>query len=99
MAPAIWIVIAVVFVAGVVLLGISSAMLRSLREPVPRVSSVSWPGLVDESLRDADVQLRVDMIERLSIVDNEWSRGVLQRANAEERDARVRSAIEGALER
>jgi hypothetical protein len=39
------------------------------------------------------------MIERLSIVNNEWSRGVLDRAHAEEADPRVRSAIELALER
>lgn len=75
-------------------------MLRSLREPARvRGSSASWPQLVDESLGETDVQLRLDMIDRLSIVNNDWSRSVLQRAKAEERDSRVRSAIALALER
>lgn len=95
-----WIVIAVAFVVGLLLLAISSAMMRSVREEAaPPQPSLAWPQLVDESLGGADVQLRLDMIERLSIVNNEWSRGVLDRAHAEEADPRVRSAIELALER
>ena len=95
-----WIVIAVAFVVGLLLLAISSAMMRSVREEAaPAQPSLAWPQLVDESLGGADVQLRLDMIERLSIVNSEWSRGVLERARAEEADARVRSAIELALER
>lgn len=95
-----WIVIAVAFVVGLLLLAISSAMMRSVRDEATAVQpSLAWPQLVDESLGGADVQLRLDMIERLSIVNSEWSRGVLQRARAEEADPRVRSAIELALER
>ena len=95
-----WIVIAVAFVVGLLLLAISSAMMRSVREETAPVrQSPGWPQLVDESLGGADVPLRLDMIERLSIVNSEWSRGVLQRARAEEADPRVRSAIELALER
>jgi len=93
-----WIVIAVVFVIGLLLLGISSAMLRSVREDSLGVQgAASWPRLVDESLEGAGPQLRLDMVERLAIVDSEWSRGVLERARAEERDPQVRSAIEIAL--
>lgn len=92
MAATTWIVIAVVFVLGVLLLGISSAMLRSPEAP-------GWPKLVDESMDNADVQLRLDMVERLAILNNAWSRDVLERAKAEERNNRVRSAIEGVLQR
>lgn len=92
------IIIAVVFVVGVLLIGISSAMLRSLREQ-PAPPPPTWPQLVDDSLRSADVRLRLDMVERLSIVNSGWSRDVLERAKAEETDPRVRSAIELALER
>ena len=94
-----WIVLAVVFAVGLLLFGIGSAMLRTLREEKPVPARVTWPQLVDESLADADAQLRMDMIERLSIVDTEWSRGVLERARAEDPDDAVRSAIELALRR
>jgi hypothetical protein len=92
-----WIVILVIFAVGLLLLAISSAMFRSLREETPVLARAAWPKLVDDSLADADVTLRLDVIERLSIVNSEWSRDVLERANAEERDARVRAAIEAAL--
>jgi hypothetical protein len=39
------------------------------------------------------------MVERLAIVGSDWSRGVLERAQAEETDPQVRSAIELALAR
>ena len=99
MASTAWIVIAVVFVVGLLLLGISSAMLRSVREETGAQQRASWPRLVDESLGGADTQLRLDVVERLAIVDNEWSRGVLERAHAEETDPQVRCAIELALAR
>lgn len=73
-------------------------MLRSLREEAP-AHAITWPQLVDESLGGADVRLRLDMIERLSIVNNEWSRGILERAGAEDPDESVRSAVKLALER
>ncbi len=88
--------IALVFVVGLLLFGIGSAMLRS----VPRASRKAgplWPQLIDESLESADKRLRLDMIERLSIVRTSWSRDVLQRARSEEVDPEVLSAIEGAL--
>lgn len=94
-----WIVLAVVFAFGLLLFGIGSAMLRTLRAEQPPRARITWPQLVDESLGNADAQLRLDMIERLSIVDTEWSRGVLERARAEDPDDAVRSAVELALER
>lgn len=98
MSTATWIIIGVVFVVGVLLLGISSAMLRSVSAE-PRAQSLTWLRLVDESLGNADVQLRLDMIERLAIVNSAWSRDVLQRAQDEETNASVRSAIDLALQR
>jgi hypothetical protein len=92
-----WIAILVIFAVGLLLLAISSAMFRSLREEVPVPARAAWPSLVDDSLADADAALRLDMVERLAIVNSPWSRDVLERANTEERDARVRAAIETAL--
>lgn len=99
MTSATWILIIVVFAVGVLLLAISSAMMRSLREESATPRGVTWPKLVDDTLTGADASLRLDMVERLSIVNSEWSRGILQRAKAEEPDPQVRSAIEAALER
>jgi hypothetical protein len=95
-----WIAIAVIFAAGLLLLVVSSVLMRSVREEAPtRVRGASWPQLVDESLADADAQLRLDMVERLGIINSAWSRDVLQCAKADEADPHVRSAIEVALRR
>ncbi|HKU66593.1 MAG TPA: hypothetical protein VJP85_02350 [Candidatus Baltobacteraceae bacterium] len=100
MASATWIVIAVIFAAGLLLLAISSAMMRSLREEAPvSAGARSWTRLVDDTLASADVPMRLDMVERLGIVDSEWSREILKRARSEENDPHVRSAIDVALER
>ncbi len=56
-----------------------------------------WPKLIDDSIEDADEGLRRDMIDRLSLVPSEWSRGVLQQALAEERDPALRSLIQSTL--
>jgi hypothetical protein len=96
-----WIVIGVVFAVGLLLLGISSAMLRSLKEEAPSISRPAprstWPRLVDDALADADARLRLDMVERLALIDSDWSRGVLEWAREEERDPQVRAAIDAAL--
>lgn len=94
-----WIVFAVIFAVGLLLFGIGSAMLRSLREEHPAQPQPNWPQLVDESLANAGTQLRLDVVERLSIIDTEWSRGVLERARAEDPDETVRAAVELALSR
>lgn len=89
-----WIVFAVIFAVGLLLFGIGTAMLRTAREEQkPIRARVTWPELVDESLADADAQLRADMIERLRIVDTEWSRSVLERARAEEPDLVARAGV------
>lgn len=100
MTTATWIVIAVIFAVGLLLLAISSAMMRSLREEPPaKPAANSWTRLVDDSLGTADVPLRLDMVERLSMVDSPWSREILERARAQESDPNVRSAIDLALQR
>lgn len=88
-----WIVVAVIFAVGLLLFGIGSAMLRTLREEQKPSHRVTWPQLVDDSLANADAQLRLDMIQRLSIIDTEWSRGILKRAQAEDPDLVARAGI------
>lgn len=98
MPSSVWIVIVVAFVIGVLLFSTGTAILRSLQEESP-AAAPSWPRLVDDSLERADVQLRLDIVERLAIVESDWSRDILERARSEESDARVRSAIDLALRR
>lgn len=79
---------------GLLLFGIGTAMLRTFREErKPEPPPLTWPRLVDESLAGADAQLRADMIERLCIVDTPWSRGILERARAEEPELVARAGV------
>lgn len=85
---------------GLLLFGISSSMLRTAREQNPPESkrpAPDWPKLVDESLAGANRQLRMDLVERLSIVGEPWCADVLRQALKEEDDIGVRSAISVAL--
>ncbi len=92
------IAIGLAFVVGLLLFGISSSILRSERDTNSFVlKPPGWPKLVDESLAQSDKQLRLDMIERLGIVGNEWSQNILEQARHEERDPEVLSAIERVL--
>ena len=91
-----YISLAVLLVVGVLLFGTGSAMLRSLRRGP---ASPQWPKLLDESLADADVDMRRDMIERLSLVSSAWSRDVLSTALTDERDPQLRTLIERSLSR
>lgn len=96
------IAIAAGFSVGFLLFVVSSSMLRAhgreageaARDRGPRLN---WPQLVDESLTEVDADLRADMIDRLSVVRSAWSRGILQEAQRQERDPRIRAAIERAL--
>ncbi len=87
--------IGLAFVVGLLLLGIGSSMLRKARATA--TNAARWPQLVDDGLAGADKSLRADMIDRLSIVDSEWSRHVLHRARDEERDPELVAAINAAL--
>lgn len=80
--------------AGVVLYGAGTLVLRSIeRKPKQPL----WPALVDEELRDADLALRLDMIERLALVPSDWSTKILKQAREEEKDPALRAAIDSAL--
>jgi hypothetical protein len=91
------IAIGVAFVVGLLLFGIGSAMLRSAQQERTKPAPPKWTTLIDETLKDPDKDLRLDMIERLSIVQTDWSRDVLSRARAQERDPDLLSAIDSAL--
>ena len=84
----------VVLVAGVVLFGLSSFMLRSLER---KAAPPAWPALIDETLSGADTDQRRDLIERLGMVESPWSRETLSAALADERDPELRSLIERSL--
>lgn len=73
---------------------VSSAMLRSAGR-----EQIAWPRLVDEDLGYADAAARLEIVERLDLVGGEWSRGILEQALREEKDIRVRAAIEASLAR
>jgi HEAT repeat protein len=88
------IVVIVALLAGLLLVGASSAMLHSAdRKP----TAPKWPALVDESLTRTDARQRKEMAERLALLGTPWSRHVLERAAREETDASVRSAIRSAM--
>jgi hypothetical protein len=91
------IAIVVAFVVGVLLYGIGTSIMRSLRVQDGSLNTVTWPQLVDESLVNADPALRLDIVERLSIIAEPWCADVLRQALKEENDARVKSAIADAL--
>ena len=65
--------------------------------PVSEQSRTQWTQRVDESIMDLDVSARLEMVERLALVNTQWSRSVLEAAREEERDAALRAAIERAL--
>ena len=87
------------FIAGAVLYAIGSR--RVIAEKAQRETAhsaqVTWPQLVDETLGEIEAPVRLDMIERLSLVNTVWSRGVLQRALEEERDPEIVSALRATL--
>jgi hypothetical protein len=91
------IAILVAFVVGLLLYGIGTSMLRSQRAQSPNVKAVTWPRLVDESLNDADPQLRLDIVERLGIIGEPWCADILHQAMEQEDDAGVKSAISSTL--
>lgn len=99
LSPANWyhVGLAVLAVVGVLMVAISVPLLRASREESAGGRVASWPQLVDESLAQADTQLRLEMIERLGIVNSEWSRDILQRARTEDPHPTVRSSAEAAL--
>ncbi|MBV9270436.1 MAG: hypothetical protein JO165_05035 [Candidatus Eremiobacteraeota bacterium] len=94
-SPLLSIAIAVVFLTGAALFGLGTIARRKQK---PRVAgTITWPRLVDEALADADLDQRIEMIERLGIVRSAWACDVLQTAQREESDPRATRALERAL--
>jgi hypothetical protein len=94
------------------LFGIGTALTRSAKRaeavaappdatPQPRQHStrdaVTWPLDVDASLVDLDETARLEMIERLALVDTQWSVAILRAAATQERAPAIRTALERAL--
>lgn len=92
------IAIGLAFVVGLLLFGISSSMLRTASQTPPAPKGPYWTKLVDESLSGVDKQLRLDIVERLSLLQNEWSQNILEQAREEERDPDVLAAIDRVLQ-
>ncbi|MGZ3496578.1 MAG: hypothetical protein ACXWNK_02945 [Vulcanimicrobiaceae bacterium] len=107
-----YLAIAIFFLVGLLLFGIGSALVRSSRqaeEPMiagpseaqapeaPQAPPAVWTARVDESLTDVDAAARLEMIERLALINTDWSRSILEAARAEERDAALCAAIDRAL--
>ncbi len=61
------------------------------------VAPITWTQAVANSDETFAPQLRLDMIERLAMVGQEWCVEVLQRARIEETDPAIADAIERAL--
>jgi hypothetical protein len=91
------IAIAVALVIGLLLYGIGTSMLRSMRTQTGNGKTSAWTQLVDESLKDADPQLRLDIVERLSIIGEPWCTDILRQAFKDENDAGVKAAISASL--
>jgi hypothetical protein len=91
------IAIVVAFVVGLLLYGIGTSMMRSMRAQTGNGKTSAWTQLVDESLKDADPQLRLDIVDRLSIIGEPWCVDVLRQAFKDENDAGVKAAISSAL--
>lgn len=87
------------FIAGAVLYAIGSrrVIAEKAQRETARSAQVTWPQLVDETLGEIEAPVRLDMIERLSLVNTVWSRGVLQRALEEERDEEIVRALRATL--
>jgi hypothetical protein len=66
--------------------------------PPSRASEPTWPELVDPSARACDAAGRVALVEALAMVPAPWAEAILRQARGEESDARVRAALEAALD-
>lgn len=91
--------LAVVFVAGLLLYGIGTAIARTTRHERQAATleraerAIDWPTLIDDDLTQTDVALRLAMIDRLGLLDTPWSRYVLERAAEQETDEAVIAAV------
>ncbi|HET7814890.1 MAG TPA: hypothetical protein VFL13_11005 [Candidatus Baltobacteraceae bacterium] len=89
-------IIVIAFVTGVLLFGVGTAIMRTADG---KEKTARWPVLVDDDLVETDVATRRDLIQRLAMIDSEWSRGVLETALRQEREPELRELIETTLSR
>ncbi len=55
--------------------------------------ALRWPQLVDDSLIDLGIAERREMIERLALVESDWSDETLRAAREEETDESILAQI------
>ncbi|MDQ2681004.1 MAG: hypothetical protein M3Y21_08295 [Candidatus Eremiobacteraeota bacterium] len=81
-----YLVLVGIFALGAILFGIGGALKR-------RTSKITWPRLLDGDDADYDLAARIDMIERLGIVGEDWCDAILAQAALEEHDRDALAAI------
>lgn len=89
-------IIVIALVTGVLLFGVGTAIMRTADG---KEKTARWPSLVDGDFVDTDVATRRDLIQRLALIDSDWSRGVLETALRQEREPELRDLIESSLSR
>jgi hypothetical protein len=70
---------------------------RNETEGTSDTKALTWLRAVEPDIDDADLNTRLKLVEALRIVNNKWSREVLQLAYAEESDPAIRTEIYDAL--
>lgn len=86
---------AALFVLGVLLLFAANRIARARRARL--TPPAAWTRLVDSDLVVWDDAQRLEMIERLALLNTPWSRSVLEAALEQEHAVPLRAAIEHAL--
>jgi hypothetical protein len=94
-----------VFALGAALFLIGTAMVRRptpvpepfeiVEEPVPVLAP--WTAELAGTNDDVALEVRLDMVERLAMLDEPWCVALLKRARAEDLDASIRDAADDAL--
>ncbi|MEO6912447.1 MAG: hypothetical protein ABI182_00325 [Candidatus Baltobacteraceae bacterium] len=87
-----YLVLVVVFALGALLFGVGGALKR-------RSAAITWTRLLDDTASTYDLRTRIEMIERLGIVAQEWCRPILAQAALEEHDRAATAAIAAARAR
>jgi len=90
-----YIAFGIVFLAGAGIFAAGTLMLRSA-ERGPSLG-ITWTRAVIGDDKVLDAAARVEIVERLGLIGQTWCADALEEALGEERDARVRKAVERAL--
>lgn len=93
-----YIALAVVFVMGLILFGIGTALRHpSEREAAAASSHITWTRIFDDEAETPDVATRLDMIERMAMLHEPWCLEALRIAAREERHRDLKRAARKAL--